>query len=66
MALTCPVDLDVATLQNEIQTLYGRVASAPDAEFHFHRGAEYAASRMSTFARATPRVYRSTIRPSTS
>jgi len=46
MALTCPVDLDVATLQNEIQTMYGRVASAPDAEFHFHRGAEYAASRL--------------------
>ena len=46
MALTCPVDLDVATLQNEIQTIYGRVASAPDAEFHFHRGSEYAASRL--------------------
>ena len=38
MALTCPVDLDVATLRNEIQTMYGRVATAPDAEFHFHRG----------------------------
>jgi arsenite methyltransferase len=46
MALTCPVDLDVATLRNEIQTMYGRVASAPDAEFHFHRGPEYAASRL--------------------
>jgi arsenite methyltransferase len=46
MALTCPVDLDVATLQSEIQTMYARVATAPDAEFHFHRGPEYAASRL--------------------
>ena len=46
MALTCPIDLDVATLRNEIRTMYGRVAAAPDAEFHFHRGPEYAASRL--------------------
>lgn len=46
MALTCPIDLDVATLRNEIQSMYGRVAGAPDGEFHFHRGPEYAASRL--------------------
>ena len=46
MALMCPIDLDVATLRNEIQSMYGRVAGAPDAEFHFHRGPEYAASRL--------------------
>src|SRR5512134_2275683 len=46
MALICPVELDVATLRNEIQTMYGRVATAPDAEFHFHRGPSYAASRL--------------------
>jgi arsenite methyltransferase len=46
MALTCPIDLDVATLRNEIQTMYGRVAGDPDGEFHFHRGPEYAASRL--------------------
>ena len=46
MALMCPIDLDVAMLQNEIRTMYGRVAADPDAEFHFHRGPEYAASRL--------------------
>ena len=38
MALTCPVDLDVAILRNEIQTMYARVAAAPSGDFHFHRG----------------------------
>ena len=46
MALTCPVEFDVATLRSEIQTMYGRVATAPDAEFHFHRGPAYAVSRL--------------------
>jgi arsenite methyltransferase len=46
MALTCPIDLDVASLRNEIQTMYGRVAGNPDGEFHFHRGPEYAAGRL--------------------
>jgi arsenite methyltransferase len=46
VALTCPVELDVAALRSEIQTLYERVATAPDAEFHFHRGPAYAASRL--------------------
>jgi SAM-dependent methyltransferase len=42
MAVTCPVDLDTVRLRNEIQSIYARVASAPDGEFHFHRGPEYA------------------------
>lgn len=46
MALMCPVDLDVTMLRNEIRTMYGRVAGDPDAQFHFHRGPEYAASRL--------------------
>jgi arsenite methyltransferase len=46
MPLTCPVDLDTARLRNEIQAIYTRVAVAPDAQFHFHRGPEYAASRL--------------------
>ena len=46
MALMCPIDLDVATLRNEIRMMYGRVAADPDGEFHFHRGPEYAASRL--------------------
>ena len=46
MALTCPVDFDVATLRTEIQTMYSRVAEAPAGEFHFHRGAAYAVTRL--------------------
>jgi SAM-dependent methyltransferase len=46
MALMCPIDLDVATLGNEIRVMYGRVAANPDGEFHFHRGPEYAASTL--------------------
>jgi SAM-dependent methyltransferase len=42
MAVTCPVDLDTVRLRNEVQNIYARVASAPDGEFHFHRGREYA------------------------
>lgn len=46
MALTCPIDLDVSTLRAEVQTMYSRVASAPTGDFHFHRGPEYAATRL--------------------
>jgi arsenite methyltransferase len=42
MAVACPIDLDTVRLRNEIQSIYARVASAPDGEFHFHRGPEYA------------------------
>jgi ubiquinone/menaquinone biosynthesis C-methylase UbiE len=42
MALTCPVDLDVTALRREIGAMYARVAAAPDGQFHFHRGPEYA------------------------
>jgi SAM-dependent methyltransferase len=44
MALSCPVDLDVAKLRQEIQSIYARVAEDPSGDFHFHRGAEYAAT----------------------
>lgn len=43
MALSCPVDLDVATLRREIEAMYSRVADSPDGDFHFHRGPDYAA-----------------------
>ena len=42
MAATCPADLDTVRLRKEIQSIYSRVAAAPEGEFHFHRGAEYA------------------------
>ena len=46
MAIACPVDLDTLTLRAEIQSIYARVAADPSGEFHFHRGPEYAASRL--------------------
>ena len=46
MAVTCPVDLDTLTLRREIQAIYARVATAPQGDFHFHRGPKYAAERL--------------------
>ena len=43
MIRACPIDLDIATLRAEVQRMYSRVATAPDGEFHFHRGPAYAA-----------------------
>lgn len=44
MALSCPIDLDVVKLREEIESIYARVAADPSGDFHFHRGAEYAAN----------------------
>ena len=46
MAVMCPVDFDKARLRAEVQTMYARVATAPDGTFHFHRGPAYAATRL--------------------
>lgn len=46
MALTCPVDFDVTTLRTEVQSMYARVATSPDGDFHFHRGPQYAVERL--------------------
>jgi arsenite methyltransferase len=46
MSYACPVDLDLARLRHEIQSVYARVASEPDASFHFHRGPAYAVERL--------------------
>jgi arsenite methyltransferase len=46
MAIHCPVDLDVARLRAEVQSMYSRVADEPGGEFHFHRGPAYAAQRL--------------------
>jgi SAM-dependent methyltransferase len=42
MAIACPIGLDTARLRDEIRSIYSRVATEPAAEFHFHRGPEYA------------------------
>lgn len=52
MAVTCPVDLDTTRLRQEIRTIYARVATDPSSEFHFHRGAAYAAERLAYDAAA--------------
>jgi SAM-dependent methyltransferase len=46
MSLSCPVDLDVAMLRREVDAMYSSVAAAPDGDFHFHRGPEYAVRRL--------------------
>src|SRR2546423_11825549 len=46
MAVTCPIDFDVASLRAEVQTMYSRVAMSPHGEFHFHRGPQYAATML--------------------
>src|SRR5919199_4212174 len=46
MAVICPIDFDVASLRAEVQTMYSRVATSPDGEFHFHRGPHYAATML--------------------
>jgi SAM-dependent methyltransferase len=43
MSVACPTDLDTRKLRDEIQSIYARVATSPDGEFHFHRGPDYAA-----------------------
>jgi arsenite methyltransferase len=43
VAITCPVNFDVKSLRKEVQSIYSRVADAPQGEFHFHRGPAYAA-----------------------
>jgi SAM-dependent methyltransferase len=43
MAIACPVDFDTRKLRDEIQSIYARVAQDPSGDFHFHRGADYAA-----------------------
>lgn len=46
MAVSCPIGFDVASLRAEVQTMYARVATSPDGDFHFHRGPQYAAAML--------------------
>ena len=61
MAATCPVDFDTVRLREEIQSIYSRVASAPDGEFHFHRGAAYAETFLRYDHEALARIPASTV-----
>ncbi|WP_428261189.1 methyltransferase domain-containing protein [Haliangium sp.] len=42
MARACPVGFDIARLRAEVSETYDQVARAPDGDFHFHRGIDYA------------------------
>lgn len=42
MAATCPIRFDTERLREQVLSTYDRVASAPDGDFHFHRGPRYA------------------------
>ena len=56
MAIACPVDLDTQKLRAEIQSIYARVAAEPGGAFHFHRGPEYAATRLGDDAAELSRI----------
>jgi arsenite methyltransferase len=43
MASSCPIGLDTKRLRDEVSFIYARVAEDPSGDFHFHRGATYAA-----------------------
>src|SRR3954452_21487733 len=43
MAISCPIGFDVDRLRAQVVATYERVARDPAGEFHFHRGARYAA-----------------------
>lgn len=43
MAIVCPVGFDVERLRDYVRSTYDRVAREPHGDFHFHRGAAYAA-----------------------
>lgn len=43
MALACPIGFDVPALRSRILSTYDQVARNPDGDFHFNRGARYAA-----------------------
>lgn len=42
MALTSPQNFDADSLRSQVMLTYDQVARQPEAEYHFHRGAQYA------------------------
>lgn len=43
MALICPTNFDRGFLRDQVRSTYEAVADNPQGDFHFHRGADYAA-----------------------
>jgi len=46
MALVCPMNFDKDKLRSEVRLTYTQVAEDPAGDYHFHRGAEYAAKHL--------------------
>ena len=46
MALVCPMNFDKDKLKSEVRSTYTQVAADPAGDYHFHRGAEYAAKHL--------------------
>ena len=46
MALACPMNFDKDKLRSEVRLTYTQVAEDPAGDYHFHRGAEYAAKHL--------------------
>jgi arsenite methyltransferase len=42
MAATCPAGFNVDSLRSQVRDTYDRVAREPHAQYHFHRGPDYA------------------------
>jgi SAM-dependent methyltransferase len=59
MAAVCPIGFDIEGLKNEVRRTYAAVAADPRGEFHFHRGAEYAARQLGYDADELARLPRS-------
>jgi SAM-dependent methyltransferase len=56
MALTCPVDFDIAGLRDRVQRTYEQMAQRPSGDFHFHRGGGYAVSTLGYEAEEVARL----------
>lgn len=46
MAYYCPAGLDTARLRQQVRAMYELVAEAPQGNFHFHRGLDYAVDEL--------------------
>ena len=46
MAIVCPMNFDKDKLKSEVRLTYTQVAEDPAGDYHFHRGADYAAKHL--------------------